>query len=198
MYNFRKFLRESYNLQTNHVSELRKPVLMLISRQNTRRFLNEHGMIEMMEGLGFQVTRVEPERMYLNEFSVLVNSCCLMVGAHGAGLTNEIFLPNGAVMIQVLPLGCDWGAISNYGGPAKSMGVRYLEYKIEPEESSLFDRYGKYHPVVSDPESIMSKGYRAFRSVYVDGQDVKINLDRFKKTLVEDKHILETSIPFNP
>ncbi|XP_039055746.1 alpha-1,3-arabinosyltransferase XAT3-like [Hibiscus syriacus] len=198
MYNFRKFLKESYNLRTNHVSELRKPVLMLISRQNTRRFLNEHAMVAMMEGLGFQVLRVEPERMmYLNEFSELVNSCCVMVGAHGAGLTNEIFLPNGAVMIQVVPLGCEWGAITYYGGPAKSMGVRYLEYKIEPEESSLFDLYGKDHPVVRDPESIMSKGYRAFRSVYVDGQDVKINLERFKKTLVETKQILETSIPFN-
>ncbi|KAK8602847.1 hypothetical protein V6N13_085049 [Hibiscus sabdariffa] len=198
MSDFRKFLRESYNLKANHVSDLRKPTLLLISRRNTRRFLNEQEMVDMMGGLGFQVIRVEPKTMmYLNEFSEVVNSCSVMVGAHGAGLTNEIFLPDGAVMVQVVPLGCEWGAITYYGGPAKAMNVRYLEYKIEPEESSLFYTYGKDHPVIKDPESVSSKGYRAFRSVYVDGQDVKINLERFKKTLVEAKKILETSVPFN-
>ncbi|KAL4269869.1 hypothetical protein GQ457_HM000200 [Hibiscus cannabinus] len=198
MFDFRQFLKESYNLKTNHVSEFRKPVLMLISRRNTRRFLNEDELVEMMEGLGFDVTRVEPERMSnLDEFAELVNSCSVMVGAHGAGLTNEIFLPNGALMVQVVPLACDWVATNLYGAPGKPMGLQYLEYKIEPEESSLFEKYGKDHPVITDPESVTSKGYFAYRTVYVEGQDLKINVQRFKKTLVEAKQILETSIPFN-
>ncbi|GMJ05070.1 hypothetical protein HRI_004176200 [Hibiscus trionum] len=198
MFDFRQFLKESYSLKTNHVSEIRKPVLMLISRRNTRRFLNEDEIVEMMEGVGFQVIRVEPERMSnLDEFAEVVNSCSVMVGAHGAGLTNEIFLPNGAVMVQVVPLACDWVATYLYGAPGKPMGVRYLEYKIEPEESSLFDKYGKDHPVITDPESVTSKGYSAYRTVYVEGQDLMINVERFKNTLIEAKQILEASVPFN-
>ncbi|PPD91893.1 hypothetical protein GOBAR_DD11161 [Gossypium barbadense] len=138
-----------------------------------------------------------PEWMYnLDEFAEVVNSCSVMLGAHGAGLTNEIFLPTGAVMVQVVPLQNEWVATTYYGGPAKEMGVRYLEYKIEPEESSLFDTYGKDHPVFTDPKSIISKGYNAFRSVYLD-QDLKINLERFKKTLIEAKQIVESSTPIN-
>ncbi|XP_039058758.1 alpha-1,3-arabinosyltransferase XAT2-like [Hibiscus syriacus] len=198
MFDFRQFLKQSYNLKTNHVSEIRKPVLMLISRRNTRRFLNEDEIVEMMEGVGFQVTTVEPERTSnLDEFAEVVNSCSVMVGAHGAGLTNEIFLPNGALMVQVVGLAHDWVATNLYGAPGKPMGVRYLEYKIEPEESSLFDSYGKDHPVVTDPESVTSKGYYEYRKVYVDGQDFKIKIERFKKTLVEAMQILQTSSPFN-
>ncbi|XP_039026828.1 alpha-1,3-arabinosyltransferase XAT3-like [Hibiscus syriacus] len=197
MLDFKQFLKESYNLKTNHVSEIRKPVLMLISRHNSRRFLNEDEMVEMMEGLGFQVTKAEPERVSnLDEFAEVVNSCSVMVGAHGAGLTNEIFLPTGAVTVQVVPLAHEWVSTNYFGEPAKAMGVRYLEYKIEPEESSLFDTYGKDHSVITDPESVISKGYYAYRSVYVDGQDLKINLERFKKTIIEAKQILETSTPF--
>ncbi|GMJ10354.1 hypothetical protein HRI_004704600 [Hibiscus trionum] len=198
MFDFKQFLKESYNLKINHVSEIRKPVLMLISRHNSRRFLNEDELVEMMEGLGFRVTRAEPERVSnLDEFAEVVNSCSVMVGAHGAGLTNEIFLPAGAVTVQVVPLAHEWVSTNYFGGPAKAMGVQYLEYKIEPEESSLFDAYGKDHPVITDPETVISKGYYAYRSVYVDGQDLKINIERFKKTLIEAKQILETSTPFD-
>ncbi|KAK6229767.1 Glycosyltransferase 61 - like 8 [Theobroma cacao] len=199
MFDFRQFLKESYNLRVKHVSEIEKPVLMLISRRETRRFLNEDEMVEMMEELGFQVIRAEPGRMSnLDKFAGVVNSCSVMVGAHGAGLTNEIFLPTGAVMVQVVPLANEWAAANYFGEPAKEMGVQYLEYKIEPEESSLFDAYGRDHPVITDPESVISKGYYAFRSVYVDGQDLKINLERFKKTLIEAKQLLGSSTPFDP
>ncbi|XVF03807.1 hypothetical protein REPUB_Repub05bG0024700 [Reevesia pubescens] len=198
MFDFRQFLRESYTLKIKHVSEIQKPVLMLISRRKTRRFLNEDEMVEMMEELGFQVTRAEPGRISnLDKFAEVVNSCSVMVGAHGAGLTNEIFLPTGAVMIQVVPLANEWAATNYFGEPAKEMGVRYLEYKIEPEESSLINTYSRDHPVITDPESVISKGYYAFRSMYIDGQDIKINLERFKKTLIEAMQLLGSSTPFN-
>ena len=88
-------------------------------------------------------------------------------------------------MVQAMPLENEWVATNYFGVPAKEMGVRYLEYKIEPDESSLIDTYGRNHPVFTDPESIFSKGYYAFRSVYIDGQDLMINLERFRKTFIE-------------
>ncbi|XVF77384.1 hypothetical protein PTKIN_Ptkin14bG0038700 [Pterospermum kingtungense] len=200
MFDFRQFLRESYNLKNKHVSEIQnnKPVLMLISRRKTRRFLNEDLMVEMMEELGFEVIKPELGWMSnLDKFAEIVNSCSVMVGAHGAGLTNQIFLPTGAVMIQVVPLQNEWVSTNYFGEPAKEMGVRYLEYKIEPEESSLFDAYGRNHPVFTDPKSIISKGYYAFRSVYVDGQDLNINLERFRKTLVQAMQLIGDRAPFN-
>ncbi|XP_039000599.1 beta-1,2-xylosyltransferease XAX1-like [Hibiscus syriacus] len=146
---------------------------------------------------GIRLSRTEPERVSnLDKFAEVVNSCSVMVGVHGAGLTNEIFLPTGAVTVQVVPLAHEWVSTNYFGEPEKSMGVQYLEYKIEPEESSFFDTNGKDHPVITDPESVISKGYYAYKSVYVDGQGLKINLERYKKTLIEAKQILETSTPF--
>ena len=148
-------------------------------------FLNEDEMVEMMEELGFQVIRVELGRISnLDKFAEVMNSCSVMVGAHGAGLTNEIFLPTGAIMVQAVPLENEWVATNYFRVPTKEIGVRYLEYKIEPNESSLIDIYGRNHHVFIDQESIISKGYYAFRSVHIDGQNLMINLERFR-TFIE-------------
>ncbi|TQD78107.1 hypothetical protein C1H46_036337 [Malus baccata] len=77
------------------------------------------------------------------------------------------------------------------------MGLNYLEYKIKPEESSLIDDYGPDHPVITDPMSISLKGYRASRAVYVDGQNLKVNLVRFRETLVEAMKLVGGSTPSN-
>ncbi|KAM1149375.1 hypothetical protein FF1_030473 [Malus domestica] len=200
MFDFKQFLRESYMLKMKDVSNQmgKKPVLVLISRLKTRKFLNEDKMVEMMEELGFQVIAATPNQTSnLDTFSGLVNSCSVMVGAHGAGLTNALFLPAGAVLVQVVPLGLDWPSANYYGGPASEMGLNYLEYKIKPEESSLIDDYGPDHPVITDPMSISLKGYRASRAVYVDGQNLKVNLVRFRETLVEAMKLVGGSTPSN-
>uniref|UniRef100_A0A2N9IL43 Glycosyltransferase 61 catalytic domain-containing protein n=1 Tax=Fagus sylvatica TaxID=28930 RepID=A0A2N9IL43_FAGSY len=119
-------------------------------------FMNEDEIVDMMEELGFQVDVATPNRMSnLEKFAEELNSCSVMVGAHGAGLTNAVFLPAGAVMVQV----------------------------IEPEESSLFKEYGPDHPVIVDPKSIFLKGYNVARATYIHGQNVKINLVRFRESL---------------
>ncbi|GMY31164.1 alpha-1,3-arabinosyltransferase XAT3-like isoform X1 [Fagus crenata] len=184
MFDFKHFLRETYNLKIKNVSEIIKPKLILISRPKTRSFMNEDEIVDMMEELGFQVDVATPNRMSnLEKFAEELNSCSVMVGAHGAGLTNAVFLPVGAVMVQVVPLGLNWASTNYFGGPASEMGLHYVEYKIEPEESSLFKEYGPNHPVIVDPYSIFLKGYNVARATYVDGQNMKINLVRFRESL---------------
>ncbi|KAL0353667.1 UNVERIFIED_CONTAM: Xylan glycosyltransferase MUCI21 [Sesamum angustifolium] len=143
-------------------------------------------MITMMKELGFLVivARAEEARNK-NKFANTVNSCSVLVGAHGAGLTNELFLPPGTVMVQVEPLGLEWAAANYYGNPAPTMHVHYLRYKIEPEESSLIKLYGRYHSVITDPESVYAKGYPEVQAVYLDQQDVRDNIVRFSKTMLQ-------------
>ncbi|XP_030442859.2 alpha-1,3-arabinosyltransferase XAT3-like [Syzygium oleosum] len=189
MREFRQFLRESYNVKIKNVNEikkLQKPVMILISRNHTRKFLNEDGVVELAQELGFQVVRAGLDTMSnLELLAKMVGSCNILAGVHGAGLTNEIFLPDGAVVFQVVPLGLHWASTNYFDIPATAMNLHYLEYKIEPKESSLSEVYGPDDPVIVDPASIFAKGYLAAQAVYVDGQNVKINLDRFKDTLEE-------------
>ncbi|CAI9088376.1 OLC1v1022685C1 [Oldenlandia corymbosa var. corymbosa] len=197
MSEFRDFLTSSYNFKIRDVSALimgsNKPNLLLLSRKGTetRTILNQDEVVKMMEELGFRVI-VSTMKMMRNmyDFVHIVRSCSVMVGVHGAGLTNELFLPDGAVTIQVVPLGLEWAAEYFYGEPAKGMGLHYLEYKIEPQESSLLDLYGPDHPVITDPKSIEDQGYKNFRAIYMDKQNVKINVERFRKTLVEAMSLL--------
>ncbi|KAM7250758.1 hypothetical protein ACFE04_022641 [Oxalis oulophora] len=198
MYDFKKFLAKAYNLKNINVPKSGKPVLMLISRQQSRTFLNEEELVVMMKELGFGVVMSTPNKTSnLENFSQIVNSCSVIVGIHGAGLTNEMFLPSGAVLVQVVPLRLQWASTNYYGMPSGKMGIKYLEYQIEPEESSLYEQYGKKHPVITDPTSIEKKGYYPFRAVYVDGQNVKLNLSRFRKTLVKALELLGESTPLN-
>ncbi|KAL6570886.1 hypothetical protein OROGR_000436 [Orobanche gracilis] len=185
---FKQFLRQAYGLKFVHVPQNPKPRLLLLSRTNTRRFLNEDEMIRLMEGVGFQVIVIRRSKAIsnLNKFSRLINSCSVLVGAHGAGLTNEIFLPSGAVMIQVELIGTEWASNTYYGDTARAMGVHYLPYKIRADESSLSKLYGRNHSVVVDPVSFYrSAGYMAARIVYLYQQNVRINMVRFRETLVE-------------
>ncbi|XP_059664619.1 alpha-1,3-arabinosyltransferase XAT3-like [Cornus florida] len=198
MLDFKQFLREAYNLKVKSsvVSKIEQPVLVLISRKGSRMFLNEDEMGGMMEELGFRVVVVTPNRMAnLDKFASVVNSCSVMVGAHGAGLANEVFLPTGAVMVQVVPWGLEWASNAYFGEPAPGMGVKYMEYKIEAEESSLVDTYGRDHEVIVDVGAVFAKGYHAARAVYVDGQNMKIDLVRFRKTLIEALRFLGQSSP---
>ena len=193
MSDFKHFLRKSYSLKITTASEIEhsKPVLILISRRTTRKFLNEDEMVGLMDDLGFQVIITPPYNMSsLDKFAQVVNSCSVMVGAHGAGLANSLLLPAGAVMVQVVPLGLNWASAAYYGDPARKIGVQYLEYKIEAEESSLFDLYGRDHPIIADPQSIHLKGYDVARAVYLDGQDMKINLVRLREILVQARKLL--------
>ncbi|KAK1382830.1 alpha-1,3-arabinosyltransferase XAT2-like [Heracleum sosnowskyi] len=189
--NFTRFLRESYNLEEIHV-DTRRPKLLFISRVNSRIFLNEKEMVNTMEELGFSVLIARPDQMSnLTKFTKLVSLCSVMVGAHGAGLTNELFLPVGAAVVQVVPLGLEWASAFYFGEPARVMGLHYLEYKIQPEESSLIDIYGRDDPVIVDPQSIYAKSYEAGRAVYITGQNLNIDIHRFRKTLVEARQLIE-------
>ncbi|KAH7861424.1 hypothetical protein Vadar_025968 [Vaccinium darrowii] len=196
MLDFKQFLKESYSVKIQHLSKTEKTVLILVSRQNSRMFLNEDDMVTMMKGLGFRVVIARPDMLSnLDKFAQVLNSCSVMVGAHGAGLANALFLPQGAVLVQVVPLGLDWPSTNYFGVPATEMGLNYVEYKIEPEESSLLSLYGGDHPVINNPASIFAKGYAVARSVYLDRQHMYVNVVRFRKTLIKALGLLGRSAP---
>lgn len=114
---FTRFMRTTYGL-TRDVVEIpvqkklgRKPRLMIVARAKTRRFMNLDEIVRQTEKLGFDVVATETTDD-LARFSVIVNSCDAIMGVHGAGLTNMVFLPINAVFIQILP----WGGLEWVAG----------------------------------------------------------------------------------
>ncbi|XP_020097059.1 uncharacterized protein LOC109716148 [Ananas comosus] len=182
---FRRFLHEALSLKADRVVRAEEPTVVLISRRNSRALLNEDEIIETAREIGFRVEIAAPKRMWkMESFAELVNGCGVLMGVHGAGLTNMVFLPPGAVLLQVVPWGLDWASEVYYGQPAQQMGLQYVEYHIEVQESTLYDKYPGDHPILADPWSINNQGYNVSKPVYVDGQNLRLNLTRFRETLL--------------
>ncbi|KAJ6803235.1 uncharacterized protein M6B38_107475 [Iris pallida] len=186
---FRELLRSSYSLRRKSVGAItgRKPRLLILLRKGSRAFANARRVVSMGKRSGFKVVAAGPEEARdVPRFARVVNSCDVMMGVHGAGLTNMVFLPEGASVIQVLP----WGGLHyacwhDFGAPAPDMGLRYFEYDIAAEESSLAERYSRDDPVFTDPLSIHRGGFGAVWSVFLRDQTVKLDVARFRTVLQE-------------
>ncbi|XP_066383459.1 alpha-1,3-arabinosyltransferase XAT3-like [Miscanthus floridulus] len=161
-----------------------RPRLMLILRGRTRRFVNEGAIMDAIERAGFEVARMDKAVSWADVGAVAreVDACDVLVGAHGAGLTNMVFLRAGAVVVQVIP----WGKMEPYGegffgAPAAHMGLCHVVYNITAEESTPYDRYGKDHPVIADPDVFYRNGSNA--KFYRREQNIRLNTTRFAPTL---------------
>ncbi|XP_010506511.1 PREDICTED: uncharacterized protein LOC104783113 [Camelina sativa] len=196
MSDFRSFLRDAYSLPnaavTTRQMRRRRPRILILSRGRSRAFTNAGEIARAARLIGFKVVVAEANTG-LASFSQTVNSCDVMVGVHGAGLTNMVFLPENAVVVQILPIGgFEWLAKTDFEDPSKGMNLRYLEYKITPEESTLMQKYGRDHEIVRDPSAVAKRGWESFKSVYLVQQNVSIDMNRFKPVLVKAFELLQS------
>jgi len=200
---FKELVRKSLGLQrvaamtagVQVEGERTRPRLLIISRKNSRAFMNVRGMVSMATSLGFEVRVGEPEvGTDVSKFARLVNSADVMIGVHGAGLTNMVYLPEGAVLIQVVPFGgLEWLARRNFKEPCEDMKLHYLEFMIQEDESTLIEQYPRDHPVFKDPSSVHRQGWNALKTVYLDKQNVRPHLGRLRDTLMEALKVLPHS-----
>ncbi|XP_026383768.1 uncharacterized protein LOC113279284 [Papaver somniferum] len=168
------------------------PRILIVSRKRTRKFTNEGAIAKMAKSLGYEVIVEEPGvTKDATRFAQMVNSCDVMMGVHGAGLTNLVLLPPNAVFIQIIPWGgLEWVCGVSFEEPAKDMKLKYLDYKITENESSLIQQYPLDHAVFKDHVSVRKQGWHALRSVYLDNQDVNTDVKRFRPTLLKALELL--------
>jgi hypothetical protein len=192
MVDFNRFMRGAYSLGKDTAVMLGenpkvKPRLLIIKRHRTRMFLNLDEIIAMAEGLGFEVVIDEANvSSDISGFAKLVNSVDVMMGVHGAGLTNCVFLPQNATLIQIVPWGgLDWISRIDFGDPAEMMGLRYKQYAIGVDESSLTDQYPRDHEIFKNPISFHKRGFEFIRHTFMDKQNVKLDCKRFRPILLE-------------
>jgi Glycosyltransferase 61 len=190
MVDFSRLMRRVYSLKRDSAINLvagskKKPRLLIIARGHTRKIINVGDIVALAEMLGFEVVVNEASfHTRVGEFARMVNTFDVMMGVHGAGLTNEVFLPTNAVVIQIVPFGnLEWVAEHDFGDAARNMMLRYIQYSISEEESTLIDLYPRDHAVFRDPNSVGRQGWATFSKIYLSQQNVKLNTTRFKPVL---------------
>ncbi|CAI0390921.1 unnamed protein product [Linum tenue] len=188
---FRLLLQETYGgggrtgIQNWAESGRRRPRLVLVARPMGigRGLLNEQEVRAAAEKVGFEVVRFLPRgNTTLREAFAVMDSADAMVGVHGAAMTHLLFLRPGAAFLQVVPLGTEWAAEVCYGGPAKAMGLEYVEYRITVAESSLAAKFDPESLVLKDPPAYRGKDWSKMW-VYLREQNVRIDLVRFREYL---------------
>lgn len=95
---------------------------ILVSRSDSsrRRLIGEDELMRELKPLGF--VRICPSDYAFADQVKLFSSARIIVGAHGAGMTNLVFAPPGTSVLEVFcPL---YGAVGHYGG-ALAAGHRY-------------------------------------------------------------------------
>ncbi|CAD6232449.1 unnamed protein product [Miscanthus lutarioriparius] len=192
MADFTRFMREVYALPRDAPASLvrepgKRPRLLLVHRGHSRRFMNEQEILRAAEAAGFEAVAVDLRRdVTVDAQARVVNSFDVLLGVHGAGLTNAVFLPPGAVLVQVVPYGkMDTIATLEFGLPAKEMGLKYLDYVVSAEESTLLEMLGPEHPAIKDPDSIHRSGWDKMTEFYLNKQDVRIDVARFAPVLAQ-------------
>nr|AAP49177.1 HGA6 [Hordeum vulgare subsp. vulgare] len=184
---FTRFIRRALSLPRDAPTRLadgtgRKPRLLIIARHRTRILLNLGDMMRVAEEAGFEAAVSELDvGDPISRVGAEINSADVLVGVHGAGLTNMMSLAPGATMVQVVPWGgLQWFARMDYGDPAEALGLRYVQYEIGVDESSLKDKYPRGHKIFTDPTSLHKKGFGFMRRTLMDGQNITIDLGRFR------------------
>ncbi|XP_010528967.2 PREDICTED: protein O-linked-mannose beta-1,4-N-acetylglucosaminyltransferase 2-like, partial [Tarenaya hassleriana] len=172
-----------------HLSSPRKPRLVLVSRYGKvgRVITNEKKVKRMIEDIGFEVIRFRPtKKTSLPEAYKLIKSSHAMLGVHGAALTHSLFLRPGSVLVQVVPVGLDWMAKVCFEKSAKAMGLEYLEYRIDVEESTLKDKYGKEDMVLKDPVAFRGSEWNFTKmNVYLKEQNLRLDRVRLRNFMIQ-------------
>ncbi|XP_020585890.1 protein O-linked-mannose beta-1,4-N-acetylglucosaminyltransferase 2-like [Phalaenopsis equestris] len=169
--------------------------LTIIVRHHSRRLLNLQSILHLLHHSGFQTTLLSPKRSTpLSDIHRSLTAADALLSVHGAALTHLLFMRPGSVLIQIIPLGLDWAAETYYGEPARRLGLRYLAYNVTAGESSLSKEYGKDDPVLVNPNFVTKKGWAETKRVYMDKQDVDLDLQRFGKVVRRAKAILKDKL----
>ncbi|CAO2174369.1 unnamed protein product [Urochloa humidicola] len=192
---FTRFVRRAFSLPRDAPTRLgngKKPRLLIISRHRTRLLLNLADVVRAAEEVGFEAVVNESDvGNDIGEVGKLINSCDAMVGVHGAGLTNMMFLPPGGVLVQIVPWGgLQWMARADYGDPAEAMGLRYVQYEVGVGESTLKDKFPAGHQIFTNPTGLHKKGFAFIRHTLMDGQDITVDVGRFREVLLQVRNSL--------
>jgi capsular polysaccharide biosynthesis protein len=151
-----KKLRERF-LKAVGVSESKRNRRIYISRSKAkkRRLLNENAIVELLKKHGFEVVCLEDFSM--REAVILFNDAQCVVGQHGAGLANMLFMPIDSPILEI------------------GMRTSFYTYYLRLAHALNLPYYYSLDAIAADREA----------KTEIIHQDAMIDVDAFEATLMQ-------------
>lgn len=118
---------------SQHGIQFAKEVITVCLRRPPRQLLNPKRVVSFIESmsLGLEVVSAVFEDMSFLEQLNLISKTAVLVSVHGAGLTNSIFLPSGAAVLEISPFRFNYNL---YERIAVNSGLLYVRYVASFDE----------------------------------------------------------------
>lgn len=128
--------------------------LLYVSRNESkmRRLLNEESILPALRDLGFEIVR--PGEMPLPEQIEKFRKARVVLAPHGAGLTNILFCPPGATLIEIFPRGGVHGSM--FARTASQRDFDYYFVVGENVDTVWSENNPNNADIVLDPASFIS------------------------------------------
>jgi len=128
--------------------------ITIIKRANNRCYREHEKLVRRLKKLGMPVREAILEALSFEDQINLMRNTRILIGPHGAGMTNMIFLPTGSLIVELYPKGFfGW----NMANLAKAFEHHYLD--LESENPSEIGR----QPTPRVSEFIQTNGWPSRR-----------------------------------
>jgi hypothetical protein len=165
-----RFRRE---VQAQHSVTFAKKYILIMLRRTTRKLLNEKEFIDFVNTnqRGYEVLVADIGALSFPEQLWVFSQTALVIAVHGAGLTNSIFMPTGAVVLEILPYKFPYIL---YQRIAINAGCQHVKYVASSEEMLYYDQENAPSMISSREPGWMSQSILA---------DIRIDVNRFESYL---------------
>ena len=178
--------------------------LALLYRKGQRVVLNEADVTQGLRAAfpDADVFEFRPDDMSFGEQVAAMRNTTLLLGVHGAGLTNLLFLPPGAAVVEIMPWHWERRA---YERMAHILGFTYAKWDNTDRAATVFpeETTWKHFPAVSeedrnfirnaDSKPMEMRGMAGLAAEkYWINQDTRVNVAEF--VAVVRKALLESSV----
>lgn len=159
----------------------------LISRRRKRFILNENELVDACLAMNLDVQVLPLEQMTLFEQLAALRSVTILVGIHGSGLNNAIFLPRGSLLLQILPYKLNYKGA--FAANARHAGIEYREYALPDPNLAVFHwEFLGDKELKKGKEAILQRGSPTSGSeVYTFwiNQDIIVPVDDFRRLILD-------------
>eukprot|EP00871_Galdieria_phlegrea_P000696 jgi/Galph1/1627/GphlegSOOS_G304.1 len=158
-------------LKTNKLADfiyLRKyPKMIMIQREKSRRIANAEEIVYALKrDFNVELVVLFFEHMSVNEQVNIMHKASLVISAHGAALSNIVFMKKGSILVELSPYLCSGEGY--FGALAKLLGLRYFHLSGNNPNVDSADPY-------ISPRNGCEKIYRY--------ADIHVPLDKLSETI---------------